>query len=487
MLVRTRPSTNHGTLVSHALPAAQQVGGADVAVNSCTAEVSAVRPGDVFVLCDADSDSSQLARQAVAAGAVALVTDQYLPVFGVPQYVVEDTQAAYSDLCHALLGHPTREINAIAIAGSYGKTSIALVLDSILHVAGKSAATATNQFTRIDGQRARFVLPTTAPAIAEFADESLASGCRYATVELDERVLRSKAARAAEFDVVCLANLHGDCTAGDRSPQSSRDAMAASLELLSPQGMAILNADDSYSMRILAEYDGPALTFGLHHPADVSAMVVERHVNEQLFLLTIGDQSAAVRSKVVGETHIQNCLAAAAIATVYGVSLVDIARGIEQVSTVPGVMHRFDAGLGVSVFVDRGATPIAKGSALAAARDVALGSVIAVVDQACSVTDALADRTIATQGLADQKLITDAVVKVLAAFEITDSNQLRAIAEKLTGIATAILAAEEGDVIVVCGLASPVPLPKRASTSVSDAQIVQSLMHELAAEKRHAA
>lgn len=486
MIEATYPPTAHGTLVSKALPAAQQAGGIDVAATSCTDCVDSLRPGDVFVACDPSVDTHAVAKRAVARGASAIVTDRFVPVFGVPQYVVDDTRAAYSELCHAILGHPTRELAAIAIAGTHGKTSIAMLLDSILNIAKKSVATATNQFTRIDGQRARFVLPTTAPAIADFVDEALADGCRHAIVELSEETLHTKAAHAAQFDVVCLANLHADRASG-RSLHASRQIMTSALDQLTPEGMAVLNADDAESMRVLAEYDGPVLTFGLNHPAEITGLMLEQHTNEQTFLLTIGDESAAVRTKIIGESHVANCLAAAAIAKVYGVSLTDIARGIERVTVVPGVMHRFDAGLGVPVFVDRGATPIARGAALTAARNVATGRVIAVVGQNCSVTEALADHAVTTGGLADDEVITDAVAKVLAALEVTHTEHLRTITEKLTGIALAIMAAKEGDVVLVSGLDSTTPRQRHASVSVSESQLIQALMVELAAEQKKAA
>ena len=129
MLVRTYPAKQHGTLVSRALPTAQQVGGDDVSVVSCTMQFNAVCPGDAFVLDPNERDAHATAQGAVARGAAAIVTDRFLPVFGIPQYVVDDTAAAYSELCHAILGHPAQEINAIAIAGAHGKTSIAMVLD----------------------------------------------------------------------------------------------------------------------------------------------------------------------------------------------------------------------------------------------------------------------------------------------------------------------------------------------------------------------
>ncbi|MCO6044231.1 Mur ligase family protein [Aeoliella sp. ICT_H6.2] len=487
MILRTHPTTVHGTLVSRALPEAQLAGGSDVAVNCVTDKFMAVQPGDAFVACEDAGDIHAAAKAAVARGAVAVISDRFLPVFGVAQYVVDDARAAYSQLCHAILDCPSRELNAVAIAGTHGKTSVAMVLDSILNVAGRSAASATNQFTRIDGQRARFVLPTTAPAVAEFLDEALASGCRQAVVELSEDSLRTKVAQAAEFDVVCLTNLHSHRADANLSPQSSRDTVASALEMLTPTGMAIFNADDQDSMRVLSEFDGPALTFGLHSPADITASIVEKYTNEQVVLLTIGDESAAVRTKVIGETHVANCLAAAAIAKVYGVSLREIAQGIERVTVVPGVMHRFDAGLGVSVFLDRGNTPIARGAALTTARGVATEKVIAVVDHSCSVTEALADKTVATHGLANEHVVTDAVAKVLAALQVSDTKQLRTITEKLTGIALAILSANEGDVVVVSGLDSSTARQRRASVSISEAQMIQSLMYELAAQQKKAA
>jgi len=481
----TYTSTNrvHGPRVSQALLHAQLSGGEDVAVTSCTDQVAAVRSGDVFVLTGDPADPHSVAQQALDRGAKAIVCEQLLPLFGVAQYLVPNSQVAYSQLCHAILDNPSGDINAIAIAGDYGKTSIALLLDSIFQVAGKSAATQTNQFTRIQASRARFVLPSSAPAIAEFMDESLASGCRFATVELNESTLRKDAASAAEFDVVCISNLHGDRATGNRSTQCIRDTMASALELLSSKGMAILNADDPSSMRILAEYDGPCLTFGMHHPAEITGELIEQHVNEQIFMLSDGDETASVRTSIVGESHVQNCLAAAAIAKVYGISLQVIARGLQQVTVVPGVMHRFDAGLGISVFVDRGSSAIAKSNSLLTAKQVTKGKAIAVVDQSCSVTDAIACRTIETRGLAGEAVVTDAVAKVLAVLEVTEANRLKEIAKKLTGVAIAILAAEPGDVVMACGLFDHQPSRKRSASNVTEKSLIQDLMYELVAAK----
>jgi len=480
MLLPTLPSQNHGKSLAEAIPSARLLGGGDIVATSCTSSSDKVRPGDVFVEMDTEGRGDDAARQAVERGAIAIVCERYLPVFGVTQYVVENSQAAYSEICHALLDHPSASLNAIAIAGSYGKTSIAQLLESIFLVAGKSVGCQTSQYTRIDGCKSRFVLPTTAPGIAEFMDESLASGCRHAVVELSEESLRTRVASAANFDVVCLSNLHGDQPDGNRSPQDSRQAMTSALELLTVGGMVVLNADDQNSMRILSEHEGPTLTFGMNYPADVSATVVDRQTNEQMFFLTIDDDTAAVVTSIVGEAHVQNCLAAASIARVYGVPLRDIALGIEQVKQIPGVMHRFDTGLGVPLYFDRGRSPVAKSGALSAARALTEGQVIAVVDQACSVSGSLADHVISTCGFSKDAVITQAVAKVLAVLEVTDEGVLRTIAAKLSGIAAAVLRAQKGDIVVVCGLGSVSPQENWAAQNVQVPYLVKDLLKELA-------
>ena len=68
-------------------------------------------------------------------------------------------------------------------------------------------------------------------------------------------------------------------------------------------------------VEMLSELDRPALTFGLKKPAEITAEIIEQHVNEQTFVLSAGDESVGVRTAIVGDHHVYNCLAAAAMAS----------------------------------------------------------------------------------------------------------------------------------------------------------------------------
>ncbi|MCA9271278.1 MAG: hypothetical protein KDA41_22500, partial [Planctomycetales bacterium] len=74
------------------------IGAADRRFATCCSDPHACRPGDLFVaLLGDESDGHDQAHDAVAAGAVGVVTERMLPV-GVTQFVVDDTRQAYGRL-----------------------------------------------------------------------------------------------------------------------------------------------------------------------------------------------------------------------------------------------------------------------------------------------------------------------------------------------------------------------------------------------------
>ncbi len=112
--------------------------------------------------------------------------------------------------------------------------------------------------------------------------------------------------------------------------------------------------------------------------ADVSATLVERTISEQTFLLSAGSETLPVRTRMIGDHHISNCLVAAAVGLVLGIDLADIVRGLEQVIVVPGRLERIECGQSFGVFVDYAHTPDALDAVLETLREVTPGRLITV-------------------------------------------------------------------------------------------------------------
>ncbi len=120
------------------------------------------------------------------------------------------------------------------------------------------------------------------------------------------------------------------------------------------------------------------LTVGIHKPANVTAQILQRAKSEQTFLLTAGEMTVAVRTAMIGDHHVQNCLLATAVGLAEGIDLPTIVRGLENVTRVPGRLERIECGQPFGVYVDYAHTPDALAVALDTLREVTAGRLICV-------------------------------------------------------------------------------------------------------------
>ncbi len=352
----------------------------DLRVTSCTSDWQQVQPGDVYIAVTSDDeDGHNYATGAVERGAIAVICERQLPIFNVPQCLVEDSRAIYGRLCQALVGDPSRQMKVIGVTGTHGKTTVARLLSEILREAGFTVGT-LDSFGYWDGLEDR---PTqggalSPPVLARSLAEMAAIGATHAVVELSSLDLARRTFAGVTLDAACITNIGSQHLDWHGSIENYRQAKRRIVEHLDPDAVAILNADDAVSMKLLDELARPVLTFGMRGASEISAQAVEQYVNEQTFILTAGDDSVGVRTEIIGDHHIYNCLAAATTALAYGVELTTIARGLESVDRLPGRMERVMCGQGFAVLVDSANSPESLGNCLRAARKVTGGRLICV-------------------------------------------------------------------------------------------------------------
>ena len=304
--------------------------GASVEIRDLAYDTHAVTPGSLFFCVPGSHvDGHELAPQAVAAGAVALVVERPLDV-AVPQVVVPSVRLAMPAAAILFFGDPSAELPVAAVTGTNGKTTSAFLLRSILDVAGRRPGVLTNIERRVGG----WVRPTglnTPEAIdlQRLFREMLEAGDRSCVMEATSIAAAQGRLDGTRFAVLLFTNLTQD----HLDFHGTMDGYFAAKRTLFEQAeRAVVNVDDEWGRRLAQELPD-ALTF------------------------TPDDDLGDIELHLRGRFNRANALGAIAAARALDVSEAAIRSGVERVRGVPGRFESVDEGQPFAVIVDYAHTP----------------------------------------------------------------------------------------------------------------------------------
>ena len=120
-----------------ALAPEEVIGQRSVEITDLAYDTRSVGKGTLFVcIPGASRDGHELAAEAVAAGATALVVERAVDV-AVPQLVVESSRASAAVAADAFFGTPTERLTVGGVTGTNGKTTTSFLLRAILETDGR--------------------------------------------------------------------------------------------------------------------------------------------------------------------------------------------------------------------------------------------------------------------------------------------------------------------------------------------------------------
>ena len=450
-----------GISLRQTLPNSRIFGADDIHATSCSSDARACQSGDLFVaVVGVEGDGHDQVHEAIANGAVAVLAERQLPV-SVPTCIVPDTRQALGEVCQSLAGNPSSQLRVVGVTGTNGKTTTSMLIASVLATAGQATGM-TGSLGYCDGQQSVSAHRTTpaAPELADWMARMAANGCSQAVVEVSSRALAQRRIAGIEFDAAVLTNVRRDHLDYHGSLLNYRKAKARLFSQLGPHGFAVINADDPTSKLFLAKLDHPVLTIGMHTAAELTATVIERHKSEQTFLLTAGNETVPVRTAMIGDHHVYNCLAAAAVGLVSGIDLPTVVRGIEAVEHVPGRLERLECGQPFGVYVDAARSPDTLAVALRSLRQVTDGRVLCVFGaRGGTASEQRAQLGRVVEKSADLGIITSddpyGEQPLAIAHDILDGYDRPAKAhilpDRARAIELALSRAEPGDAILIAG------------------------------------
>jgi UDP-N-acetylmuramoyl-tripeptide--D-alanyl-D-alanine ligase len=276
----------------------------------------AVVPGDLFVAIVGERvDAHDLAPDAVAAGAVAVLSDRELAV---PCVVVDDTVAALGRLARHVLG-TLPGVVVVGVTGSSGKTSTKDLLAHVLAAYGPTVAPQGSFNTEVGlPVTALGVAPSTRVLVAEMGARGVGH-IRYLCGITPPRigvVLNVGSAHVGEF--------------GSREAiAQTKGELVESLPVAGEGGVAVLNADDPLVIGMRTRTRARVVSYGESAGADVRAVdVALDDLGRPSFRLQSDGRSAAVSLGLHGRHHVSNALAVAATGLVLGLDLDEVAAAL---------------------------------------------------------------------------------------------------------------------------------------------------------------
>ncbi len=440
---------------------------ADPQVTGVSLSTQRIQPGDLYAaLPGARAHGADFADQAVAAGAVCVLTDpaglERVPT-GVPVVVVEQPRAMLGRLSAHVYGDPAGHLRMIGVTGTQGKTTTTRLLEGGLAGAGSRAAVIGTVGTRVAGEDIATSLTTPeAPDLHGLLALMRERGVETCAMEVSSHALALGRVDGVVFDVAVFLNLgrdhldfHGDV----------ETYYAAKASLFTPQRarLALVNIDDEHGRRLAAETSLPVTTFSTTgREADWRAVDLRPDASGTSFTVLAPDgEHVAARATLPGAFNVSNALAALAAGSAAGHAVDRLAPPLGE-TAVPGraeVVSTPDDGF--EVVVDYAHKPDAVEAAITALREVATGRVIVVLGAGGDrdrgkrpIMGEIAAR------LADVLVVTDdnprtedpAAIRAAVLADTHDAGaEVVEIGDRREAIHEAVRRARPGDVVLVAG------------------------------------
>jgi UDP-N-acetylmuramoyl-L-alanyl-D-glutamate--2,6-diaminopimelate ligase len=408
-----------------------------------------------FCVPGANIDGHGHARDAIRAGAVALVVERWLDL-DVPQVRVRSVREAMGPMSSVVFDEPSRSLMVIGVTGTNGKTTVVHLLDAVLRAAGHRTGAIGTVGAHVGAEAVALARTTPeAPDLVRLLARMRDAGVTAVAMEVSSHALDLGRVGGVRFDAAVFTNLSQDHLDHHGTMERYFEAKA-SLFTEERADRAVVNLDDPWGRRLL-DVAVPLTTYGLDLAADVRGEDV-RTTPEGLSFRVDGRE---VRSPLRGAFNVSNTLATFAAARVLGLDEGPVLRGLADVEQVPGRMEPIDGGQDFLAVVDYAHTPDSIRTVLAAARPLATGRVIVVFG--CGGDRDRAKRSpmgaAATEG-ADLTVITTDNPRSEDPSEIIAEVERGAAAgggafavepDRRAAIRLALREARSGDVVVVAG------------------------------------
>jgi UDP-N-acetylmuramoyl-L-alanyl-D-glutamate--2,6-diaminopimelate ligase len=437
----------------------------DPLLEGVTADSRTVLPGDLFCAWTGTRrDAHVFVGAAAEAGAVAAVVERPVEA-SIPQVVVADGREAAALASDEVMGRPGEALILAGVTGTNGKTTTVWILRHLMSARYATASLGTVGAVLRDGVPLPGTESLTTPGpvgMAATMRSFVDHGTEAVALEVSSHAIDQGRVRGLRFAAAVFTNLSRDHLDYHGSLERYRATKRDFIELLAPDGVAVINADDP-AWDGLDRRAAAVVRFALEGGrGEASAEVLARDMVQTAagsrFRLVSPRGEAQIQFPLPGAYNVQNALAAAGAVLGLGFEVEEVAAGLASAPQVPGRLERVSS-WPCPVFTDYAHTPDALERVLSSLGAITRGRVIVVFGAGGdrdagkrplmgAVAGRLADVVVVTSDnprTEDPEAIIDQIVTG------TDRQDLVRITDRRAAIERALEMAEPEDLVLLAG------------------------------------
>jgi UDP-N-acetylmuramoyl-L-alanyl-D-glutamate--2,6-diaminopimelate ligase len=424
-----------------------------------------VKPGFLFAALKGQTrNGMDFVAEAEANGASAVLSSWPKPASSRLLWVqVPDAREALALASANFYGHPSDRLKVIGITGTKGKTTVAYLLEEILKAAGAAPGVIGTIEYRGPGLSLQAARTTPEASDLQGMMRAMAdAGATHCVMEVSSHALEQKRVWGVSFDVAVFTNLTGEHLDYHRTMENYFEAKRKLFYLNHKRSASVVNMDDAWGQKLIAELPMKTVTFGLEPAAIVRG--VKYNLTEDGMDIQIAHPGNVlnIHSRLVGKHNVYNMLAAAAAALAVGVSAPDIARGIAALKGVPGRFEQVENARGIHIVVDYAHTDSALEHLLATAREFKPRRVVLVFgaggnrdkekrERMGRVAARLADWTMITSDNPRNEDPLEIIAAIEKGFAKEAARTYEVVPDRREAIVRALAMASKGDYVLVAG------------------------------------
>ncbi|MBP5303852.1 MAG: UDP-N-acetylmuramoyl-L-alanyl-D-glutamate--2,6-diaminopimelate ligase [Clostridia bacterium] len=316
-----------------------------------------VKPGTLFV-CKGAHFKEEYGQFALKNGAIALVTEKSL---GDPskEILVSDIRKAISLIADTFYGGVQKDIFAIGLTGTKGKSTTAQYIRDCLNLylesQGKKDCAIVSSIDTYDGVR-NFRSHITTPEPFELfkaVNNAVQSGLSHVIMEVSSQALKYGRVAGLHYKIAAFTNIGVDHISPVEH-SSFEDYFASKCKIFDMCDVAVINADSEHFQEIF-EYAKPrcqVITYGSSGNATIHCEKVETRRDGTFFQVAGPDFCEEMSITMPGIFNVSNALCAIAVLRQLQVPVTFIKEGLRH-ATVDGRMELYSSSNGnVKVIVD---------------------------------------------------------------------------------------------------------------------------------------